>query len=293
MTDAPAAGALVRALLADRAVRLVLVEARGPVRHARRLRDLGPGATRLAGETAVAAGLASAFVKGDEELTLHVQGRSPDGESFAAYGDVTAGGDVRVRVTPPDLVLPEDGAFSGLLAAIKHHGGRELYRGITGVERTTVERALANHLGTSEQVDTILRMGVWQDDDGDVAQAGGILVERLPAEPDLPSLTHEAFAARYGWLADADLRDVLASLAFARLGDERVEVVDQRPLAWRCRCSLAKVEGTLTAFAGDALREMADEDHGAEITCDFCGTIYRVGEARLREILARLTDGVA
>src|SRR5688500_2780396 len=132
MSDAPA-GALVRALLADRAVRLVLVEARGPVQHTRELKRLGPDATRLAAETALAAGLASAFVKGEEELTVHVQGTSP---TFVAYADVTAGGDVRVRVTPPDLDLPDDGTLSGLLAAIKHHGGRELYRGITAIDRT-------------------------------------------------------------------------------------------------------------------------------------------------------------
>src|SRR5688500_91090 len=113
MTAAPVAGALVRALLADRAVRLVLVEARGPVRHVRALRTLGPGATRLAGETAVAAGLASAFVKGEEELTVHLQGRLP---VFAAYGDVTGEGNIRVRVTPHDVELAEDGRFTGLLA---------------------------------------------------------------------------------------------------------------------------------------------------------------------------------
>src|SRR5688500_13853076 len=118
MTDAPAPGALVRALLADRAVRLVLVEARGPVRHVRALRGLGPGATRLAGEAAVAAGRAGAFVKGAEELTLHLKGHLP---VFGTYADVTAEGDLRVRVTPPDLSLPDDGTFSGLLAAIKHH----------------------------------------------------------------------------------------------------------------------------------------------------------------------------
>ena len=72
-----AAGVLVRALVAERAVRLLLVEARGPAEHTRRIHGLGPDAARIAAEMVVAAALSSAHIKGDEQLTLQIQGASP------------------------------------------------------------------------------------------------------------------------------------------------------------------------------------------------------------------------
>lgn len=280
----PPTGVLVRALLDDGAVRLVLVEATAPARETRRIHGLGPHAARLGAEAAVAAALNAAHIKGEEQLSFQLQAESPRA-SF--YADVTPDGALRVRVAPSDLVL-EDGVLTGQLMAIKALGQRELYRGITDVPGTTIERALAAHLETSSQVHDVLRIGVRQDADGEILQAGGLLLERLPDEPRHPSLEPEEFEDRYGWVREADVLQLLTQLAFGSLGDQPLKVLESTPLTWTCRCSRDRVEAILAALGPDELLDMAERDHGAEVSCDFCNTTYALSEAELRALRERL-----
>ncbi|MEM6929167.1 MAG: Hsp33 family molecular chaperone HslO [Myxococcota bacterium] len=280
----PSTGALVRALLDDGAVRLILVEATAPARETRRLHGLGPGAARLGAEAAVATALNAAHIKGDEQLSLQLQSGEPRA-SF--YADIVANGDLRVRVTPSDITL-DGGRVTGQLLAIKSLGRRELYRGITEVPGTTIEQALATHLATSVQVHDVLRIGVRQDADGEILQAGGLLLERLPEESDHPSLAPEVFEDRYGWVREADVLKLLSQLAFGALGDQPLRVLENTRLTWRCRCSRDRVEAILLALGPDELLDMAERDHGAEVGCDFCNTTYTFDEAEVRALGERL-----
>jgi molecular chaperone Hsp33 len=195
-----------------------------------------------------------------------------------------------VRVTPADLHLGPAGAFEGILSAIKSvraedGATRDVYRGVTAIAGR-LEQALGHHLATSTQVHAVLRLGCQIGPDGEVRQAGGLLLERLPEEPGHPELSSELFEERYGWVAGADLAHLLTQIAFGRLGGEKLDVLESRPVAWRCRCSTERIEQTLTSLGRDVLDEMIEEDHGAEITCNFCGTVYQVSEQRLMELRA-------
>lgn len=278
-------GVLVRAFLDDGAVRLLLVEAAAPADHTRVVHGLGPDAARVGAECLVAAALNAAYVKGDEQLSFQLQGETP---RCTVYADITAEGAIRARVSPTDLVLPAHGRLSGLLVATKSEGGRELYRGHTEVPDATIEQALSRHLDASQQVDDVLRIGVRIGDEGQVQQAGGVLLERLPAEPSRPGLDRAAFEQRYGWVRSADVSQLLTQLAFGSLGEHVVQVLEQRSLTWSCRCSADRVAAALHVVGADVLQQMIDEDHGATVTCHFCNTPYGLDEGALREIRAQV-----
>ncbi|MEQ1503930.1 MAG: Hsp33 family molecular chaperone HslO [Myxococcota bacterium] len=280
---------LIRALVADGAVRLLVVEATGPAAHAREVHGLGPDAARLATETIVASALASAHIKGEEQLTLQIQGTNPP---CSVYADVTSGGNLRARVTPDDLTLGPDGRFSGILLVIKHTPGVEPYRGATEIDDATLERGIGVHFGSSTQVDAILRVGCVQAEDGEIRHAGGLLLERLPEESDLPSIAVDAFTERYGWLRDAELDTILTGIAFGRLGDEPIDLLDRTEIRWQCRCSIGRIEETLSSLPASELVSMIAEDHGALVTCNFCNSAYTVTEERLREILAGMDPAI-
>lgn len=273
----------MRAFVDDGAVRLILVEATGPAEQTRAIHELGPDAARISAESLVATALNAAYVKGEEQLAFHVQGQEP---RCSVYTDITAEGGIRARVSPPELELPT-GRLSGLLVAIKYLGAKELYRGHTEMSDTTIEQALATHLDASNQVDDVLRIGVKIGDEGQVLQAGGLLLERLPAEPGRPSLEPEAFEERYSWVREADVFQVLTQLAFGSLGDQLIQLLERRSLQWRCRCSRERVAVALVAVGEQQLREMIEEDHGATVTCHFCNTAYELDESELRALLER------
>jgi len=279
--QAEPSGVLVRAVLDDGAVRLILAEARAPSEHTRVVHGLGRDAARLGAEATVAAALNAAHVKGEEKLTLQLQGEDP---RCSVYADVTAAGELRARVTPADLRVGSPARLRGVLVASKSVGPRQLYRGATEIADQTVEQALGVHLDTSMQVQDILRIGVTQEDDGEISQAGGLLLERLPSERGLPSLSALEFAERYDWVRHADIDQLLTQLAFGSLGDRPLTVLESKPIVWRCRCSRERVRAALTALGPETLEEMAEEDGGAEVTCDFCNTAHHIGASELRTL---------
>jgi molecular chaperone Hsp33 len=256
------------------------VDARGPAEHTRRIHGLGPDATRLVADLSVATVLASAYIKGEEQLTWQLQGEDP---RCSAYVDVTAQGHLRARASPSDLHFTK-GGFQGLLLAVKHAPKGEIYRGVTAVQGDSLESGIASHFGSSTQVDVILRLGSQLHPDGTVRSAGGLLLERLPEEPDLPSISTEEFSERYSWVRQADLSQLMLQAAFGSLGDEPIELLEREAVTWKCRCSLSKIEGTLASLDSATLDAMIEEDHGALVTCNFCSTEYSVTEERLREI---------
>jgi molecular chaperone Hsp33 len=172
------------------------------------------------------------------------------------------------------------------MLGIRADAQREIYRGVSALDGRTLEGALAAHVRGSEQMDAVLRLGARLEPDGRVAFAGGLLVERLPPEADLPSVSHEAFAATYAGLADGDVEDLLVELTFGRIAGQEVEPLERRALQWRCSCSQERVEAMLRQLGLDELRQMRDEDHGAEVTCHFCNLAWRVDEAGLHRIIA-------
>ncbi len=277
-----ATGTLLRALAGGQAVRLLAVELSAVAEHARVAHGLGPDAARVAAEGVVATALLAAHVKGDDRLMLQLHGERP---RVAFIGEIDGQGALRARLTPPDLHLPADGCLEGSLIAVKSDAVREVYRGHSAIDHETLEQALGRYLGDSQQVDAILRIFVRLDDAGAVCTAGGLLVERLPEHPEHPSLDHRAFDDAFGILREAPLDPVLAEIATGGLLAETLHPLDRRTIVWRCRCSLERVEATLAGLGPRELQEMADEDHGAEVTCHFCNTTYHVSEARLRALI--------
>ena len=285
----PSAGVLIRGLVADRAVRALIVEAHGPADEARVRHGLSPVAARLTAQTMVAAALLSAHLKGEEELTLQIQSSKP---RLAIYVDHTASGSQRARTTPSNLApfqVDTDDRIDGVMLAIKSVGDKEVYRGITAIGGS-IEQALSTHLGDSAQVDAILRIHVTVDEGGAVKAASGLLLERLPPEDDLPSMGAAAFTENYAFVATADAPALMTELAFGQLQGEAIEILDSQPLVWACRCSDEKVRSTLAAMGDQSLQEMILEDGGAEVICHFCNEVYRYDVAGLEAIRAALIE---
>jgi molecular chaperone Hsp33 len=277
-----AKGRLHRGLIADRAVRFLAVELGSLAELTRVRHGLGAEAGRIAAEGLVSAALMSAYIKGTERITLQIQGERPR-LSFAC--DVDAEGGLRAQLSPPQLAPTENGALRGLLLAIKADAKREIYRGITRLEDETLEVALRSHLAGSDQVEVFLRIGTLQTEAGEVVFAGGLLLERLPEDPNLPSISLEAFRARFSAIETPPVEEILTSLAFGQILDEAVELLENRSLVWRCSCSQERIEAVLRDLPANELIEMLEEDRGAEVTCHFCNIAYRVDESRLAGLI--------
>lgn len=269
---------LIRGLVAGGAARFVAVDVTEAAQMTQELHQLNAGAARLAGECLVAATLMSAYIKGEERISLQLQAENP-AASFLA--DVDSEGFIRARLRPQRIQF--DGLIEGIFVVMNSNLEREIYRGSTEVRGQSIENALHNHLHDSNQVEAAIRLGA-KDDGFKLTFAGGLLVERLPAEED-PAV-NEAFHGRFGKLLECSVDEVVGGVFRNQLLGRTAHSLVERPLSWRCRCSSARVEAIVGSLGPTDLGEMIADGQPAEVTCHFCNTTYLVEVARMEEMKA-------
>lgn len=65
------------------------------------------------------------------------------------------------------------------------------------------------------------------------------------------------------------------------------KILEKDDVAFKCDCSKEKYAGILETLKSSELKAMIDQDHGAELTCNFCGNKYNYTEDELKAILAK------
>lgn len=165
-----------------------------------------------------------------------------------------------------------------------------VHQGFVEVPETGgVSAALMAYMQQSEQVESVVAVGTVLDEAGAPIAAGGYVVQLLP------EAKHDALAvmtARIETLrpilqllgtGGLTPRDVVAEL----LGEMPFTVLEERAVRYACQCSHARVLASLLTIGAGELRSMHDENRVFEITCDFCGTDYKVGPDDLATMLSR------
>ncbi len=65
-------------------------------------------------------------------------------------------------------------------------------------------------------------------------------------------------------------------------------ILDKGEVGFRCVCSKDRVKKAFIAMGKKALAEIIEEDHQAEVTCQFCNKKYHYDEDELMEILKEM-----
>lgn len=275
---------------------------------ARRHGAEGLGACAL-GRALTSSLLLATLTKGNERVTLQLQGDGPLGGITA---DATAG-DVRgYPIHPERARRPCDGrgrvvevlGRHGVVNVLRDLGLKERYQGQIALVTGEVDEDVEGYLRSSEQVPSALGCDVVVEG-GEVRASAGCLVQALPeevasygghaaslpSEPRGPDTVRAAqHALRIGVLWEALVRGGHSPRGLAEtVYGGPLEFLDERPLRFACRCSREKVEDSLTLLGTIDLDEMIAEDGRAEVTCNFCSSHYLVE----REALERIRDLVA
>ena len=286
---------LVRAMTKDGFVKAVAVTTRDLTERARTIHRTLPVATAALGRTLAAASMMGNALKAEgASLTLQIKGGGPLG-TILAVSDTE--GNVRGYVQNPqaDLPLRPDGKLDvgeavgnrGTLTVIRDLRMKEPYVGSVGLLWGEIAEDIALYFVESEQIPTACGLGVLVDRDQSVLSAGGYLVQLLPGAEEETAERLEASLRAAGPVtellkADPDpealLRAALPGLA--------LEVLEKRPIAYRCDCSRERMERALISLGREELRAMIDEQGSAELTCRFCDNVQRFSREELEALLA-------
>lgn len=228
----------------------------------------------------------------DASVTVTVAGDGPAGKLTA----VAHGPRVKASMHHPeaDLPLKKDGHLDvgglvghhGRLTVIKDLGLKEPYVGQTALVSGELGEDFAQYFTISEQQPSLVALGALVHDRFCLS-AGGVLVQPLPGCPEelLEQLELRSvfFSAISREVADVPLED----LAKAWFDGLDMKLLSREALSYQCDCSRDRMEKALIALGRQELRQLIDEDGGAELTCHFCRTAHRFSRQDLIDLLER------
>ena len=286
---------LIRAISRDGLIKVSAVSTRDLTERARQIHKTLPVATAALGRLLAAASMMGSALKEEAaSITLQIKGGGPLG-TLLAVSDHEGG--VRGTVEHPavDLPLREDGKLDvgtavgnqGTLTVIRDLRMKEPYVGSVGLLWGEIAEDVALYFVESEQIPTACGLGVLVDRDQSVLSAGGYLVQMLPGagEETAEQLEASLRAAKpVTELLRAD-PDPEALLRAALPGLE-LEILEKRPVEYRCDCSRERMERALISLGREELRAMIAEQGGAELTCRFCDNVQTFSREDLEALLA-------
>lgn len=282
---------LIRGTAMNGRVRAFAVRTTELVEELRRRHDTYPTATAAMGRTLTAGAIMGAMMKGDERLTLQVNGGGPIGQIVV---DANAKGEVRGYVTEPHVHLPSNsmgkldvaGAVGtdGFIHVIKDLGLKEPYRGSIPIISGELGEDFTYYFAKSEQTPSAVGLGVLVDTDNSVIVAGGFIIQLLPGlDDDEITAIENAVGALPPVTSLLDQGLELDELLRWMLPD--VHVLEGMDIEFKCQCSRERVESSLISLGQSELEQLIAEEGKAEVVCHFCNEDYQFDKDHLQHLL--------
>lgn len=281
---------LVKALAFDGVIRAYAIRTTETVGEAQSRHHMWPTATAALGRTMTAAVMMGAMLKGDNKLTVKIQGNGPLGPIVV---DANAKGEVRGYATHPQTHVPlnEQGKLDvrgvvgteGTLSVVKDLGLKDYFTGQVPIISGEIAEDFTQYFVVSEQVPSAVALGVLVNPDNTVKAAGGFILQVMPGaseetidllESRLADMTPISKMIDQGLTPEGILTQVL--------GQENVEFVDKMDVKFDCECSKERFGQAIKGLGTEEIQAMIDEDHGAEAQCHFCLETYQYSEDELK-----------
>ncbi|HGO0476626.1 TPA: Hsp33 family molecular chaperone HslO [Streptococcus pyogenes] len=284
---------IIKSIAQSGAFRAYVLDSTETVALAQEKHNTLSSSTVALGRTLIANQILAANQKGDSKITVKVIGDSSFGHIISVAdtkGHVkgyiqNTGVDIKKTATGEVLVGPFMG--NGHFVTIIDYGTGNPYTSTTPLITGEIGEDFAYYLTESEQTPSAIGLNVLLDENDKVKVAGGFMVQVLPGASEeeiaryekrlqeMPAISHI--------LASKNHVDALLEAIY---GDEPYKRLSEEPLSFQCDCSRERFEAALMTLPKADLQAMIDEDKGAEIVCQFCGTKYQFNESDLEAIIS-------
>ena len=273
-------------------LRLSIAVTTDTVEEARVRHDLWPVATAALGRTMTGAMLMASDFKNDENVSIRLRGDGPLG---IVHVDAFSNNTVRGYVDHPhvDVPLMREGKLD-VGAAVGRNGEvqvtrftklRQNYTSQSPIQTGEVAEDLAYYLAMSEQVGSVLSLGVLVDPDYHTIVAGGFLVQALPDVTNDAFDKIEANLKTIGTVTNYLKAHPNAEQLMERILDGfTVQEVYNKRIHFACPCSRERFFDRLASLPMHDKKELA-EDEVTELTCHYCNEKYHFSKEDMQTLL--------
>jgi molecular chaperone Hsp33 len=284
---------IVRATAAGGQVRAFAAVTKDLVQQSHIAHGTSAVASAALGRTLTAAAMMGRMFKNEKDvLTIQIKGDGPLGGIIVVSDSQS---NVRGYVYEPHVYLPlnstgkldvAQAVGKGYLNVIKDMGLKEPYVGYVDLVSGEIGEDMAYYFASSEQIPTVVSLGVLVDSDENILTAGGYIIQLMPGadESIIEFIEDKVFFAdtiTYMLSVGMDAEAVLNSL----LGEKELQITDRNSCRYQCNCSRDRMERNLISLGSKELLELVNEQHGAELQCHFCNSKYQFTEDELRALI--------
>ena len=283
---------LQKAYCMNQTVRIYAAVTTNTVLHAEEIFNMWPTSTSALGRVLTIAAIMSCTYKNDDYLTIKVLGDGPIGKIIVGAND----GKVRGFCENPGVQLTKnDGSLAlelavgnGELEVIKDLHLRQPFKSSIELVSGNIAEDFTYYFAKSEQIPSSVGLGVAFDSNNKVKAAGGFLIQVMPGckDEDIQKLEDK--------LSNLKSCSTMIDLGYTpediinEITDGDYQLLETKELKYECTCSKERFEKGLISLGKDELLTILNEDHKAEINCNFCNKKYTFSEDDLKNIIEKL-----
>lgn len=291
---------LVRATANNATIRAFATVTTEIVQKAHQIHETSHVASAALGRTLTAAVMMGGMMKDSgNSVTIQVKGDGPLG-GIVVVSDTKL--NVRGYVYNPMVDIPLndlgklDIAFgvgkNGYMNVIKDLGLKEPYIGYVNLVSGEIAEDVAYYFAFSEQIPSVVSLGVLVDTDGSILNAGGYIIQLMPGAGEdvidyLENKVHSVKPVTALLSEGKSPEDILDII----LGEKGLEIHETAPCNYVCNCSRERMERNLLSIGEKEIMDMVREQHGAELSCHFCNSKYYFTEEQLLDLLRQGKEG--
>ncbi|MBM4150181.1 MAG: Hsp33 family molecular chaperone HslO [Ignavibacteria bacterium] len=280
---------VVRAMSGNGMFRIAVAKTTETTEQARIKHDLDPLLSYLLGKTLTSSILLSSFLKGEERVIVQAEGT---GRVKLIFAEAMQVGEVRgFVVIDESQSMPaslSDALSTGFLKVSKIlYEKQEPVTGIVELVRGDIASDLSYYFEQSEQIITAVNLGVTINDHSEIVHSGGIIVQAMPGaelsaivevQRSLEEMPPIEELLDSGYSPEEILRQAMPF---------PIEVVNNTPVDFFCRCSLERFMSKLLTLGKEELLSMQAEGQ-RELVCQYCSSSYELTDEHFSKLINSL-----
>jgi len=281
---------LIKGITEDGNFKVSVIKTTDVIKDAKERHGLSLLNTVLLGKTLTAAMLLASELKKEERIQLRLDGNGPVGSILAeanSLGEIrgyVANPEVELDYTKPGVVIG-DGIGLGILTYTKVlYNEAEPRSSSIEIVNGDINSDVAQYLAQSEQIPSAVILDVGISEDGEITEAGGLLLQRLPGAPegqiDMLQERLVSFPPIDELLSDGQYIDEIMSKALSPI---KVKELGRQLIDFFCRCSKERFLTALSMLGIEDLKEM--EGEGQEVSCHYCNNREEITKEEISQLI--------
>ncbi len=274
--------------------RFTVIDSTELVSKAQEIHKCNGTAIAAFGRVLTAAAIMGADLKGEKTI-LNIKFEC-DGAIKGIFASANSRGEVKGEVYNPYADLPpnENGKFdvkgivgNGELRIIKDMGMKEPYVGVVPIVSGEIAEDIAYYFFTSDQVPSVVALGVLVNPDLTIRKAGGYMIQLLPApEEDFIDKLEKRVAELPSISAMLDKGMTSEEIVEAIYKDiEEANILDKQEVNYVCDCTRDRYYRGVMNLGKKELEDIFTKDDKITVQCHMCKKEYSFTKNEFEEIL--------